>query len=197
MQRYIPVAVSARHVHLDQPTIEQLFGPGHRLQVRAPLSQPGQFAAVETVALRGPRGRIDAVRIVGPARPQNQVEISRSDEILLGLDAPVRLSGDLAATPGITLEAPAGSVHIDSGVVIAWRHIHMSPAEARELGVRDHDSVQVAIDSAGRDLVFGDVAVRVADDYRLELHLDTDEANACGLKHGDRALFLGPPAVSA
>lgn len=197
MQRYIPVAVSARHVHLDQQTIEQLFGAGHRLQVRTPLSQPGQFAATETVALRGPRGRIDAVRIVGPARPQNQVEISRSDEFLLGLDAPVRLSGDLEATPGITLEGPAGSVHVDTGVVIAWRHIHMNPAEALELGVRDHDSVRVAIDSEGRDLVFGDVAVRVADNYRLELHLDTDEANACGLKHGDRALFLGPAAASA
>ena len=197
MQRYIPVAVSARHVHLDQHTIDRLFGTGHRLQARTALSQPGQFAATETVALRGPRGRIDAVRIVGPARPQNQVEISRSDEFLLGLDAPVRLSGDLAATPGITLEGPAGSVRIDSGVVIAWRHIHMSPAEARDLGVRDHDTVRVAIDSEGRDLVFGDVTVRVADNYRLELHLDTDEANACGLKHGDRALFLGPAAASA
>jgi acetate kinase len=188
----IPVAVSARHVHLTQDTVDRLFGTGHRLQVRTALSQPGQFAAVETVTLSGPRGRLDGVRIVGPARSQNQVEISRSDEFHLGLDAPVRLSGDLAATPGVTLEGPAGTVQLREGVVVARRHIHMSPADAQRLAVRDRDVVRVAIDSDGRDLVFGDVVVRVDDAYRLELHLDTDEANACGLRHGDRASFLGP-----
>lgn len=192
----IPVAVSARHVHLTQETVERLFGAGHRLQVRTPLSQPGQFAAVEAIALRGPAGRLDAVRIVGPVRGENQVEISRSDEFLLGLDAPVRLSGELAATPGVTLEGPEGSVHLTSGVVVARRHIHMAPADAERLEVRDHDVVRVAIDSDGRDLVFGDVVVRVSDSYRLELHLDTDEANACGLRHGDRAWYLGPSAAS-
>lgn len=196
MRRYIPVAVSARHVHLDQPTIERLFGAGHALQVRTALSQPGQYAACETVTLHGPAGRIEAVRVVGPPRRQNQIEISRSDQYQLGLEAPVRLSGDLAATPGVVLEGPRGRVPIDSGVLVAWRHIHMSPQDARELGVRDRDVVRVAIDSAGRDLVFGDVAVRVSDDYRLELHLDTDEANACGLAHGDRALFLGARPAS-
>lgn len=165
--------------------------------MRTPLSQPGQFAAQETVTLCGPAGRIEAVRVVGPTRARNQVEISRSDQFQLGLEAPVRLSGDLAATPGITLQGPCGSVHIDAGVMVSWRHIHMSPAEAQELGVRDHDAVRVAIDSAGRDLVFGDVAVRVAEDYRLELHLDTDEANACGLAHGDRAIFLGLQSPAA
>jgi acetate kinase len=188
----IPVAVSARHVHLTQATVERLFGAGHQLQVRTPLSQPGQFAALESLALRGPAGRLDGVRIVGPTRAENQVEISRSDEFQLGLNAPVRLSGELAATPGVTLEGPEGSVHLPAGVVVARRHIHMSPADAERLGVRDRDVVRVAIDSEGRDLVFGDVVVRVSDSYRLELHLDNDEGNACGLRHGDHAWFLGP-----
>lgn len=188
----IPVAISARHVHLTQETVDQLFGAGHQLQVRTPLSQPGQFAAVEAVSLRGPLGRLDGVRIVGPVRSRNQVEISRSDEFQLGLDAPVRLSGELAATPGVTIEGPEGTVHLHEGVVVALRHIHMSPADAQRLGVHDRQVVRVAIDSDGRDLEFGDVVVRVDPNYRLELHLDTDEANACGLRHGDHAWFLGP-----
>lgn len=181
----IPVAVSARHAHLSQQTLDRLFGPGFRLSPRAPLSQPGQFAATETVSLIGPRGRIDSVRLMGPPREDDQVEISRTDEFTLGVDAPVRISGDLKNTPGITLEGPHGRVTISRGVIVARRHIHMSPQDARRLGVKDCDVVSVRIDSDGRDLVFADVSVRVSPEYRLEMHLDTDEANAAGLERGD------------
>lgn len=187
----IPVAISARHVHLSQPTIDRLFGVGHQLHARAPLSQPGQYACEETVALIGPHGRLDRVRVLGPPRSSDQVEISRTDEFVLGLDAPVRLSGDLADTPGITLEGPAGRVELEKGVVCALRHIHMSPADAQRLSVRDRDVVAVAIGGHhGRDLVFGDVVVRVSPDYRLELHVDTDEGNAAGVQAGDTARLL-------
>lgn len=186
----IPVAVSARHAHLSQATIEALFGPGHVLEQAKPLSQPGQFAARETVALIGPRGRIDGVRVMGPPRERDQVEISRTDEFALGVDAPVRLSGDLQDSPGITLEGPRGRVTLPSGLISARRHIHMSPRDAERFGVRDHETVEVRIDSDGRDLTFGDVVVRVSPDYSLELHLDTDEANAAGVERGDRGELI-------
>ncbi|MBB6095110.1 acetate kinase [Povalibacter uvarum] len=190
----IPIEISARHAHLTQATIEKLFGPGHHIQPRTQLSQPGQYAAAESVVLIGPRGRIEKVRLMGPPRKEDQVEISRSDEFVLGIDAPVRLSGDLRNTPGITLEGPAGRVTIPSGVICARRHIHMNPRDARHLGVRDHDSVQVRIDSDGRDLVFSDVVVRVSEAFELRLHLDTDEANAAGVRQGDTCeLVRSPP----
>ncbi len=181
----VPIAVSARHAHLSRATLDQLFGKNHQLHVRTWLSQTGQFAAEETVSLAGPRGRLDHVRLMGPPRHEDQVEISRSDEFVLGIDAPLRISGDLSGTPGVTIEGPAGSVRVDSGVITARRHIHMSPEDAQRLGVHHGDCVSVKVDSDGRDLVFGDVAVRVAPGFRLELHLDTDEANAAGLSSGD------------
>lgn len=183
----IPVAVSARHAHLSQPTIERLFGQGYQLRPRTALSQPGQFAAQESVTLIGPRGRIEKVRVMGPPRAADQIEISRTDEFTLGLDAPVRISGDVANTPGITLEGPKGQVTLRNGVITARRHIHMSPQDAERFGLRDHDSVEVRIDSDGRDLIFGDVVVRVSPQFRLELHLDTDEANAAGIQEGASA----------
>ncbi|HET9862607.1 MAG TPA: acetate/propionate family kinase [Steroidobacteraceae bacterium] len=182
--RRVPIAVSARHAHLTQATLEKLFGAGYTLQPRAPLSQHGQFAARECVALIGPRGRIDNVRVLGPPRAADQVEISRTDEFVLGIDAPVRISGDLANTPGITLEGPRGRVRIEHGVVCARRHIHMNPDDARRLGLADHASVRVRVDGDGRDLVFEDVVVRIRPDFQLELHLDTDEANAAGVTPG-------------
>jgi acetate kinase len=191
----IPVAISARHVHLTQETVERLFGAGYQLQPRVALSQPGQYAAVETVTLIGPAGQLAPVRIVGPPRSQNQVEISRSDEFVLGLDAPLRESGDLAGTPGVTIVGPAGSEHIISGVVCALRHVHMSTADAEVLGLRDQDRVAVEVDGAGRRLVFGDVVVRVAPNFRMELHLDTDEGNAAGLTPGTRAALLPPSSA--
>lgn len=190
----IPIAVSARHAHLSQPTIDALFGQGHPLQPKSALSQNGQFSAQETVRLIGPRGSLDHVRLMGPPRAHDQVEISRSDEFVLGVDAPVRISGDIANTPGITLEGPRGRYTLTSGVICARRHVHMSSEDARRLGVDDCDTVSVRIDSNGRDLVFGDITVRTSPDFRLELHLDTDEANAAGVATGDLAELILPAA---
>ncbi len=190
----IPIAVSARHAHLSQATIDALFGSGYELQPKTALSQNGQFSAQETVGLIGPRGSLAHVRLMGPARAHDQVEISRSDEFVLGVDAPVRISGDLANTPGITLEGPRGRLTLSSGVICARRHIHMSDADARALGVSDCDTVSVRIDSRGRDLLFGDVTVRISPEFRLELHLDTDEANAAGVSTGDLAELILPHA---
>jgi propanediol utilization protein len=181
----IPVAVSARHVHLTAAAIGRLFGAGHALSIHSLLSQPGQWAARETVTLVTRRGKIEHVRVVGPPRSANQVEISRTDAVTLDLEPPVRVSGRLAKTPGVRLVGPAGSVLLDHGVVLAKRHIHVSPADARRLGLRDRELVRVAVNVRGRDLIFGDVVVRMSPDYRLELHLDTDEANAAGIVTGD------------
>jgi acetate kinase len=194
----IPIAVSARHVHLSEDTLSRVFGPGHHLHSRRDLSQTGQFAARETVKLIGPRGRLDNVRVVGPPRERDQIEISRSDEIELGIDAPVRLSGDLAETPGIIIEGPEGRVTLPHGVICAQRHVHMNPDDARRLGVANRDVVAVRIGNRGRDLLFEDVRVRIAPQFKLELHLDTDEANAAEVANGDCAeLILKRPTESA
>lgn len=189
----VPIAVSARHAHLSRATLDQLFGESYQLRVRTWVTQTGQFAAEETVSLVGPRGRLDHVRLMGPPRPEDQVEVSRSDEFVLGIDAPLRLSGDLHDTPGVKIEGPAGSVTARRGVITARRHIHMSPEDAQQLGLQDGATVTVKVDSNGRDLVFGDVTVRVADGFRLELHLDTDEANAAGVSCGDYGEIVRTP----
>ena len=176
--RAIPIAVSARHVHLTQEAVEVLFGPGHQLTVLKPISQPGQFACEEKVNLIGPRSTIAGVRVLGPVRPRCQVEVSRTDEFALGIDAPVRDSGDVDSSPGITLEGPAGRLTLREGVICARRHIHMAPEDADAFGVKDRDVVEVAVDSEGRNLIFGDVLVRVSSKFILEMHIDTDEANA-------------------
>ena len=183
-ERTIPVAVSARHVHLTQETVEALFGPGHRLTERNPLSQPGQFACEETVTVVGPKRQLENVRVLGPTRSKNQVEISRTDEFFIGIDAPVRASGDVANTPGCKLIGSHGEVDLEQGVICAWRHIHMHPDDAEYFGVKDKDVVEVAIEGTPRDLIFGDVLVRVKDSYRLEMHIDTDEGNAAELSRG-------------
>ncbi len=193
----IPVAVSARHAHLSQATIEKIFGAGYELKIHKMLSQTGQYAAQETVTLVGPRGRLSGVRLMGPPRGHDQIEISRTDEFVLGVDAPVRISGDLANTPGITVEGPKGTATLPSGLITARRHIHMSTDDARRLGVRDHDVVEIRIDSEGRDLTFGDVTVRVDPTFTLEMHLDTDEANAAGIERGDAGELVEHGEVSA
>jgi acetate kinase len=193
LARAIPIAISARHVHLTSEAVATLFGPGHQLRPRNPLSQPGQFACEETVDLIGPKRNIEAVRVLGPERPKCQVEISRTDEFHLGLDAPVRASGDVANSPGITLRGPAGVLQLREGVICAWRHIHMTPVDAAQFGVVDRDVVEVAVQSptSGRDLVFGDVMVRVSPSSSLEMHIDTDEANAADLSpHAEGMLVL-------
>lgn len=194
--RMIPIAISARHVHLNSEAVEHLFGKGHRLTPCKDLSQPGQFACEEKVDLIGPKRTIEGVRVLGPERSRCQVEISRTDEFLLGIDAPVRASGDVANSPGITLRGPAGTLTISEGVICAWRHIHMSPDDAEQFGVVDRDVVEVAIDSADRDLVFGDVMVRVSPEFRLEMHIDTDEANAAHLECDGQGLLM-PTAGTA
>ena len=191
----IPLAVSARHAHLSQSTLDRVFGAGCRLRPRTWLSQTGQFAAQEAVTLVGPAGRIQNVRVMGPPRSRDQIELSRTDELTLGIEAPVRISGDLDGTPGIVIEGPEGRVSLSSGVISARRHVHMSPQDAERLGVQDGQTVQVKVDSRDRDLTFDDVTVRIAPDFRLELHLDTDEANAAGIKSGDygELLITGRP----
>ncbi|HEY0682258.1 MAG TPA: phosphate propanoyltransferase [Steroidobacter sp.] len=186
----VPVAVSARHAHLSAATLHQLFGEGYELHVRSWLTQTGQYSAQETVSLVGPHGRIDRVRLMGPPRQRDQIELSRSDECTLGVAAPLRVSGDVANTPGLQIVGPAGSVMVSNGVITARRHIHMNPDEARQLGFRHGQVVSAKVDSDGRDLTFGDVIVRVAPDYRLELHLDTDEANAAGVTNGSYVEIL-------
>lgn len=182
--RPIPVAISARHLHLDAPTFALLFGPEAKPTRLRDISQPGQYACEERVNLIGPRNRIDGVRLLGPLRPACQVEVSRTDEFVLGVDAPIRDSGHTAASAPITLEGPKGTVHLREGLICAKRHIHMTPEEGAAYGVADGDEVEVAIVGGPRPLVFGDVLVRVSPKYQLEMHLDTDEANAAELSQG-------------
>ncbi|MCI4625879.1 MAG: acetate/propionate family kinase [Candidatus Magnetoovum sp. WYHC-5] len=182
----IPVNISAHHVHVNKEAFEVLFGKGKTLNPRSPLSQPGQYASEETVNLIGPKGRIDKVRILGPFRKECQVEISRTEEFKLGIDAPKRDSGDIDGTPGIILEGPNGQYKIEKGVIFARRHIHMSPSDALSYGLRDRDVVTIRIVS-DRSLTFDDVLIRVHPDFLLDMHVDTDEANA--------ALIVNPPAL--
>ncbi len=171
------VETSARHVHLTQETVETLFGAGHTLTNKKDLSQPGQFACEEKVTVVGPKGAIKA-SVLGPTRPADQVELSFTDARVIGVaGVPVRESGDVANTPGCTLEGPCGSVTISEGVIVAKRHIHMTPADAEVLGVSDKEIVNVKLDTA-RPLVFGDVVVRVSEKFALAMHIDTDECNA-------------------
>jgi acetate kinase len=178
--RPIRVAVSAHHLHLCERDVEALFGPGHKLTPKAPLYIDSQFACEETVTLIGPRGRIERVRVLGPARSKTQVEISRTEEFKLGIDAPVRASGDLKGSPGLVLQGPGGRVELPEGVICAMRHIHMTPKDAEDFGVNNGDKVMVRM-GGERELVFGDVLVRVNESYKLEMHIDTDEANAADL----------------
>lgn len=172
------VETSARHIHLTQADIETLFGAGAVLHNKKDLSQPGQFACEEKVELVGPKGSLK-VSVLGPARKDTQVELSFTDARTLGLKSvPVRESGDIAGTPGIKLVGPAGEIDLDKGVIIAKRHIHMTPADAEAFGVKDKDVVSVKIDSDGRATIYGDVVVRVSSSYALAMHIDTDEANA-------------------
>jgi acetate kinase len=167
-----------------------LFGKGHTLTRQADLSQPGQFACQEQLAIIGPKGRIEGVRVLGPTRNLTQVEIAMTEQFRLGVHPPIRESGDLKGTPGCTLEGPAGSVKLDQGVICARRHIHMTPQDALRYGVRDKSVVRVRI-AGDRELVFGDVLVRVNPSYALAMHLDTDEANAANVPSGAEAYIDG------
>jgi acetate kinase len=184
------VEISAHHIHLTQEQVEALFGEGHQLTKHADLSQPGQYACKEQLAIVGPKGRIERVRILGPARKYTQVEIAMTEQFKLGIAPPIRESGDIADTPGCTLESPKGSVQIDRGVICALRHVHMSPEDALRYGVRDKSFVRVRI-GGDRELVFGDVLVRVDPSFKLAMHIDTDEGNAANVKTGAQGYIDG------
>ena len=175
------VETSARHVHVTQEDLETLFGKGHELTKKKDLSQPGQFACEEKVPIIGSKKEMKA-SILGPVRPETQVELSLTDARSIGVDAPIRESGDVAGSGACKLVGPAGEVELKEGVIAAKRHIHATPEDAEKLGVKDKDVVSVKIDTEGRSLVFGDVVVRVSPKYALAMHIDTDESNAaaCG-----------------
>lgn len=186
----IPIGVSNRHIHLSQEDIQILFGPDYELTPFRELSQPGQFAAAEQLTILGPKGMIRDVRILGPARPETQVEISISDGFQLGVHPPLRLSGSIENTPGITLIGPVGVVALQKGVIVAIRHVHMSPDNAKLFGVQDGDELMVQ--TAGeRPVIFPDVVVRISPEFKLDLHVDLDEGNSAGLKTGDEAKVIG------
>ncbi len=186
----VPIGVSARHVHLSAEHVAALFGPGHELAPRNPLSQPGQFAAEETLVVAGPRGALEHVRVLGPARGKSQVELAATDCFAIGIPAAVRDSGDVAGSPGVVLIGPLGSVALPEGAIVAARHLHMTALDARHLGIADGDLVAVIAGAGRRAAMFDQVVCRVSDSYRLELHLDTDEANAAGCRGGDMAWIV-------
>ena len=174
------VETSARHVHVTQEQLEVLFGEGATLHAKKMLSQPGQFASEEKVTVVGPKNSIERMSILGPVRKAAQVEVSFTDARTLGISAPVRESGDIAGTPGCTIVGPCGQITIDEGVIVAKRHIHMTPEDAAKIGVVDKQIVSLKVDTA-RSAVLGDVVVRVSPNFALAAHIDTDESNAiCG-----------------
>ena len=178
MANKVLVETSARHVHVTKEHLEILFGEGYELTKKKDLSQPGQFACNERVAVVGPKNSFPAVSILGPVRKATQVELSASDARSIGVSAPVRESGDIAGSGACKIVGPKGEIEIAEGVIVAKRHIHMTPADAAEFGVEDKQVVSVKIDSDERSLIFGDVVVRVNDNFALAMHIDTDESNA-------------------
>lgn len=178
MEKTVMVETSARHVHVTEETLEILFGKGYQLTKKKDLSQPGQFACEERVQVIGPKNSFPAVSILGPTRPADQVELSASDARSIGVAAPVRESGDIAGSGACKLVGPKGEVELKEGVIVAKRHIHMTPEDAENYGVKDKQVVSVKIDSPERSLVFGDVVVRVSPKFKLAMHIDTDESNA-------------------
>ncbi len=181
----IIAGVSNRHVHLSREDLDLLFGRGYTLTPTKDLGQPGQFACKEMVTIVGPKGSIENVRILGPERKDTQIEISLTDAFKLGIMPPVRDSGDIEGTPGITIIGPNGKLEKEKGVIIAKRHVHMHPSDAEKFGVKDKDIVKVIVEKGDRKLIFDDVLIRVSEKFALEFHVDTDEANAALLKTGD------------
>ena len=187
--RPLPVAVSGRHVHLSAEAVAALFGPDYALTPAKPLRQPGNWAAAERVTIEGPRGRLERVAILGPLRARTQIEVSRTDSFALGIDAPVRDSGQLDGTPRVRLIGPAGSIETD-GLIVAARHIHANPADAAAMGLSDGQLVDVRLGESERGLTFKRVLVRVQPGAFTEMHIDTDEANAAGLRSGGEGELL-------
>ncbi len=184
---FVELEASGRHVHLSKEAAMYLFG--HPLTPAKPLSQPGQFAAQERVSLRGPKGSMDGVAVLGPERTDCQVELSRTDCVTLGIQAPLRDSGDVANTPGITVSNGERSLDLPQGVIVAKRHIHMTPEDAAARGLKDGQQVRLR-SLTDRPLTFEEVTVRVSPKYQTYVHLDYDEANACGFRKGDMGMIL-------
>ncbi|MCC6126334.1 MAG: phosphate propanoyltransferase [Pirellulales bacterium] len=185
------VSVSARHVHLTDEHVETLFGAGRKLTVMKDLYQDGYYAAEETVMIVGPRRRmLPSVRILGPTRPESQVELAFTDGISLGIDMPVRISGDIENTPGCVLVGPQGVVELKKGVIRAARHVHLCPDDASFYGVKDKQIMKLRVSAGGCTTTFEDVAVRVGKGIKLEVHLDTDEGNACDIDHAKQVELL-------
>ncbi|MBS0264709.1 MAG: phosphate propanoyltransferase [Planctomycetes bacterium] len=187
------VNISARHVHLSQAHLEVLFGAGAQLEVQKDLYQEGYFAAKQTVAVVGPRRRmLPDVRVLGPCRGDTQVELAFTDGISLGIDLPVRISGNIAGTPGCVLVGPKGVVELQQGVIRAERHVHMGPADLEYYGVKNGDRVNLRIESPGCSTTFEGLVVRAGDKIKLEVHLDTDEGNAANLERATKVELLKP-----
>lgn len=184
---FVELEASGRHVHVTAQQAQTLFG--HPLTPERPLSQPGQYLAKERVRIIGPKGEFRNVAVLGPERKEGQVEISLTDGRILGIDPPIRLSGDVAGSPGITLEGERGSVTLPQGVIAAQRHVHLTPEDAVKFGVKNGQTVRLQTYTV-RPTVFGDVAVRVSPDFASYVHLDYDEANACGFRKGDLGRLL-------
>ena len=183
MSKFI-VETSARHVHLTEETFKVLFGDDATLTVKKMLSQPGQYACEERVTVVGPKKALPGVSILGPFRKASQVELSATDARSIGVDIAIRESGDLKGTPGCKIVGPCGEIELTEGVIVAKRHIHMTPEDAEKFGVKDAQIVNVAIKTENRSLVFGDTVVRVSPSYALAMHIDTDESNAASCVPG-------------
>ncbi|TFZ40083.1 phosphate propanoyltransferase [Soehngenia longivitae] len=184
MKTKLPIALSNRHIHLSKEDLYKLFGEGYILTKTKDLSQPGQFACEEKVEVKGPKGSIKNVRILGPVRAKTQVEISISDAFALGVEPIIRNSGDVSNTPGAKIIGPKGEIDIKEGIIVAARHIHMHTSDGEEFGVKDKDIVKVRTNGP-RSVVFENVLVRVHPEYALEMHVDIEEGNAAGVKNGE------------
>lgn len=190
MKKSVLLETSARHAHVSRRVLDILFGAGYELTHKKDLSQPGQFATNERIQVIGPRGSFSGVSILGPIRPETQVELSATDARSIGLKPPVRESGDLRGSEGCKIIGPKGEVELKDGVIVAKRHIHATPADAEKYGIEDKQIVSVRVDSDGRSLIFGEVVVRVSQTYALAMHIDTDESNAAGAAPGMMADIL-------
>jgi putative phosphotransacetylase len=185
----VPIAVSNRHIHLSKEHVERLFGRNYQLNKWKDLSQPGQFASKETVTLIGPKGKLEKVRVLGPARGDTQIEISLFDGYTLGITPPIRDSGDIDGTPSVNIQGPRGQLKVDQGLICAARHIHMNPDDATRFQVTNGQRVQVKV-TGQRGVIFDNVLIRVSPKYKLEMHIDVDEANAAQIKNGQCGVLI-------
>ncbi|MDR2535988.1 MAG: phosphate propanoyltransferase [Treponema sp.] len=184
MSYKVEIGISNKHVHLSDADLEKLFGAGHKLTLKKALKQPGQFASDELVDVVGPKGTLKGIRVLGPTRKESQIELAMTDARQIGLSLPVRESGKLDGSPGVKLIGPAGEIELQKGAIIALRHIHLSPAQAAEAGVKDKDLVDVKTFGT-RPVIFQDVLIRSGDAHTKEFHVDTDEGNAAGIKNDE------------